>query len=518
MDKKMSRTQYSIRNIIFGAGEQAFEVILRFINRTLFIKFLAVEYLGINSLFTEILSVLSLAELGVGSAIVYALYKPLAENDEKKLSTLMHFYKKCYVTIGIVISIIGIALMPFLNVLVDMPEHLNINVYIVYLMFLFNTSFSYFYSYKTSLLGADQKGYILKLIKGLCSFGTTFIQIAILCLTKNYYLYLGMQLLFTVVYNVVASTYVNKHYPFLKNRNVDKLDKKTFSQLVINVRALIIVRVCTIMVNSTDNMIISALKGLKSVGLLSNYTLLVSVLETVLAQIFDNLTASIGNLNAEGDSNKSEKFFNFLNMMNYWFYSFAGVGIFVLGNEIIKLWLGGNYLLNEYVVWILAFNFYIKGMQNAVWNYKNTYGLFKYGRYLSVVTALVNVGLSILLGKYIGIFGVLVATSIARVTTNVWYDPYAVYKYGMKSDVRRYYVSYVKYFVMFTCSLLLTYKVADLYTIFGIESLGLSFIYKLICVILIPNVVTVGLLFKKDEFKYFISKIRYLLKGISEKV
>lgn len=507
---KLSRTQYSIRNIFFGVSGQAIDVLFRFINRTIFIKFLSVEYLGINSLFTEILTVLSLAELGIGSAIAYALYKPLAEDDKEKISALMNFYKKCYIGIGICVTVLGLLMLPFLDIIVKKPD-VSINIYLAYCLFLFDTSISYFYSYKTSLLNADQKNYITQVIKAICSLAKTLLQIAIIIITKNFYLYIVVQLIMTFISNILVSRYVDINYPYLKNKGVKKLDNTTLCSLKTNIKALVVIKLSGILVNSTDNIIISFFNGVKSVGKLSNYTLIVQVFERVLNQVFDSLTGSIGNLNAEEDNNKSENFFKVLNLANFWLYGWVAIFISVLGNHIIKIWIGENYLLSQFVVYIISCNFYIKGMQNAVWNYKNTFGLFNYGKYLLVFTAIINLVLSIGLGSVMGEAGILLATSISRLCTNVWYEPYAVYKYGLKSKVINYYITYVKYIFIVIISLIITLSLSDLYMDLGINNQWIIMLYKIICVVIIPNIIILLCIHRTKEFKYIINKLKDII-------
>lgn len=510
---KMTRTQNSVRNIIVGVGGQAVETILRFVSRTIFIRFLVIEYLGINSLFTEILTVLSLAELGIGSAIIYALYKPLAEDDKEKISSLMRFYKKAYNLIGVFITVAGLAVLPFLDHIVDSSQYSGINISIIYCLFLFNTSVSYFFSYKSSLLGADQKNYISQYIKISFSFIKTILQILIIIITKNFYLYIAVQVVCTFLSNVVMSRYVDKHYSFIKDKNIQPLDTKIFKDLVVNVKSLVVIRISSILVNSTDNIIISMFNGIKSVGLMSNYTMIVQMFETLLGQIFDNVTGSIGNLNAQGDLKKSEKFFRVMNLLNFWLYGWISVGIIIVGNSVIKIWIGDDYLLSNVIVYIIAANFYIKGMQNAVWTYKNTYGLFKYGKFLLVFTAIVNLILSIVLGKIIGMAGILIATGISRLLTNVWYEPYAVYKYGLKANVITYYITYIKYIIILAVSIIATNYISGIYELMNIQNVILIFIFQFVAAVIIPNAVIILCVRKTEEYEYLKIKIQEIIKG-----
>lgn len=515
---KKSRTHYTITNLVVGMGGQMVNTILSFISRTLFIKFMAIEYLGLNSLFTEILTVLSLAELGVGSAITYALYKPLLNKDEKKISALMRFYKKCYMCIGIFITIVGLALIPFLKYIVEEPKNIEINLYIIYVLYLLNTSVSYFFSYKTTLLEADQKRYIGQTVGVVVAAIKTVLQIVIIAVTRNFYLYVMVQLLSTIIVYVVQSIYVNRHYGYINSNKAETIDKKTLRGLIKNVKSLVIIRISSILVNSTDNMIISALKGIVSVGILSNYNLITQVIGSILQQVFDSMTGSVGNLNAEGNREKSEKIFRAINMLNFWLFGWAAIGIAVLGNDIISIWLGETYTLSKYIVYILAINFYIKGMQNAVWTFKHTYGLFQYGRYLLVGTAVINLVLSIGLGKRIGIAGVLIATSISRILTNVWYEPYAVYKYGFKDSVSKYYKNYVLYFTIIVISYILCVLGIDCIVNIGINNFYFKLIIKFIIVLIVPVGIVVLLFRNKDEYKYLKTKIGSIVPKILKKI
>lgn len=513
--EQLNRTQYSFRNIIFGLGGQCIETVLKFISRTIFIRFLAVEYLGLNSLFTEILTVLSLAELGIGNAIIFALYKPLRDKDEGKVASLMKFYKAAYKIIGTFIGVTGLLIMPFLKYIVDMPDNLDVNMYVIYCLFLFNTSVSYFFSFKTTLLGADQKNYISQSINIICSIIRTSLQIIVLAVSRNFYLYLIVQVLMTVVSNFTISKYVDKKYAYINSKEIESIDKNIKKELVTNVKALVVIKVGSIIVNSTDNIIISALNGLKSVGLMANYTMFTSVFEKFLGQIFDSLTGSIGNLNAQGDLKKSEEFFKVLNLLNFWLFGWVAVAIIVLANPTIEIWLGKNYILSQLIVIIMAVNFYIKGMQNAVWTYKNTYGLFRYGKYILQLTAILNLILSIVLGKVMGLSGVLIATAISRLCVNVWYEPYVVFRYGLKKQKNwfAYNYIYIRYAIVLILSAFLTFEIGSLIQLTMIENKFVIWFYKALCVLIIPNIVNYIYSRNRVEFVYLKEKIAYILKG-----
>ena len=505
-----SRTINSIKNITTGFLGQFIQVLLGFINRTIFIRFLSTEYLGINGLFSNILSILSLAELGVGSAIIYALYKPLAEKDNKRVSLLMNFYSRAYKVIGIVIIVIGLAIIPFLNIIIKETPQITESLYVIYILYLFNTAITYFFSYKNSIIVADQKSYIASLISYVISFIQTILQIVILVITKNFLLYLLVQSIGAFVYNIIISRTANKMYPFLKEKDIGKLDKQTKKSLTINIRSLMIVKLSGVLVNNTDNFIITYFSGLSMVGLSSNYTMLIGIINTMLSQIFGGITASIGNLNAKENNEKRVEFFNIINFANFWLFGFSAICIIALLGDVIKIWLGELYVLPMNISIILAINFYIVGMQNVVWAYKNTMGLFKYGRYVLLFTATINLVLSMIWGLKFGLFGIFLATAISRLATNVWYDPYAVYKYGLKINPIKYLIQYVKYALTIFIALIITLILCNLVN----SNMFVELILKVIICLIIPNIIILIFFIRSEELKYFINILRKIITRI----
>lgn len=503
-----SRTANSMRNIATGFLGQFITTLLGFISRTVFIKCLAEEYLGVNGLFSNILSMLSLAELGIGTAIIYALYKPLAEKDEDQIAKLMNFYSKAYTTIGIFIFIIGILLIPFLDFIIGETPTIKESIYVIYVIYLFNTSVSYFYSYKSSLIIADQKNYVTLLISYGVTTIQTILQICVLLLTKNFLLYLIVQSICVFISNLLISIIANKMYPFLIEKKTLTLNKGEKQGLVSNVKALVIVKISGVLVNNTDNIIITYFNGLKSVALCSNYTLLIGIINTVLNQIFSGITASVGNLNAKESIERKEEFFNIINFCNFWLYGFCSICIVVLINDVITLWIGEKFILDISIPIILAVNFYMVGMQNAVWTYKNTLGIFRQGRYLLFVTAGINLFASMYLGSKWGLFGILLATAISRVCTNAWFDPYIVYKVGFKKSVIKYLFRYIEYIAILLLAGGITGYLCNLLSI----GLYVGFIIKLIICLFIPNIIIIIFFKGTPEFKYIYNFILTTLR------
>lgn len=508
-----SRTTYSIRNITTGFLGQAIQTILGFVSRTIFIKCLATEYLGVSGLFTNILSILSLAELGVGSAIAYALYKPLANRDEYKTSALMNFYSKAYKIIGLSVAVIGLSILPFIKFIINDAPNIEENIYLIYFLYLFNTVITYFFSYKNTIIVGDQKKYISLTIGYIVHFIQTIAQIVILLLTKDFLLYLIIQSIFSLVYNVIISIKADRMYPYLKNNKDAQLDDNTKKELGVNIKSLMIIRLSGVLVNNTDNIIISKFLGLSIVGLCSNYNLLISIINSVFAQLFGGITASVGNVNAKESNEKKEEIFNVINFINFWLFGFSAICIILLSNDVIKLWIGEKFILPISIPLILAINFYMVGMQNAVWTYKDTMGLFKQGRFLLLVTGSINIVLSIILGKHIGLFGILIATAISRALTNTWYDPFVIYKYGLKKSPVSYFIRYIKFVIIIGLILVINGFLCSL--VKG-NILTVVIIKTAICT-LVSNIIIIAIFYKTNEFKYILNIVKRIIGNLKSK-
>ncbi len=504
-----TRTQNSFRNVAFSIGSQGVELILKFIGRTIFIKYLAVEYLGVNGLFGEILTVLSLAELGIGSAIGYELYKPLREGNTRRIAALMKLYQKAYIAIGIFVAAAGLALVPFLNVIVKNPGPVKDDLIFIYLFFLFNVVITYFYSYKSTLLVSDQKNYIVQTIKEITNISRTILQVIALVAFRSFYLYLAVESVCIFANNFIVSAVVDRKYKYVRQqKNEEKLDKNAIKNILTNIKALSITKVSTILVNSTDNMLMSMICGIAKTGLYSNYVMFTNIINTLLAQIFSSLYPSIGNLNAEGDKEKSKFVFNAINLLDFWLYSFASIGVFVLINDVITFWIGEKFLLSGLTVAIIALNIYVKGMNNVIWTFKDAYGLFRYGQYMTIFTAVLNIGFSIWFGKLWGIAGILLATAVSRLITNVWYDPFRLFRHGFGASVIRYYVEYICYGVLMVATTAVTYFAVETVAVPGIGGLVVKFMIACI----VPNLIYFLIFFKTKRFAYIKDRFYSIIK------
>lgn len=505
----MSRTNNSIRNLVTAITGQGLGFIVSFIARIFFINILGREYLGLNGLFTNILTLLSLAELGVGEAINYSLYKPLAENDTKKCAMLMQLYKKVYNVIGILILIIGISLTPFLHLIIkNMPDIPYIEL--IYILFVINTAVSYFFSYKRNLIIADQKRYIATFYRYFAHVIFTGIEILYLIFFKNFIGYVIIMIIATLSDNFMVSRKAEKMYPFLKEDEKVPLDEESKKSILKNTKAMMMHKVGGVLVHSTDNILLSSLVSLDSVGLYSNYYFIINALNTVAAHVFNSVTASIGNMFVVDNEKKQYEVFKNIYFMNFWLFCFIIVSLLCLFNPFIELWLGKDFLFSFDIVCMIVINFYVLGMRKTVITFREASGLFYKDRWKSIIEATINLVSSIILAHYFQTFGVFLGTFISSVSTNLWIEPLVLYKYGFKLKLREFYKLYIKYLIITLTCCLLTYYLCSLVA-FGRV---LSFVIKVLLCLIIPNTAIILLFRKTKEYIYF----KKLIKSFYQKI
>lgn len=437
--KNQSRTKNVTVNSMVSLLCQVLNLLLNFLTRTIFIKILGAEYLGVNGLFSNILTILSFAELGIGNAIVFNLYKPLAQDDKPKISSLMLLYKQAYTAIGLFVLGAGLLVTPFLGVIIKTKPNIPENISLLYILFLLNTVVSYFFVYKKNIIIADQKNYITLIVTQVTTIARVILQTSFLLLTHNFIAYLIIQIGCTLAENFVCSALADKMYPYLNKSKAEPLPKAETKSIFNDVKALAIYKFGSVILNGTDNILISMLLSVRDVGLVSNYTLLITSANSILAKIIDAFTASVGNLNTESNPKKQYDIFKKIMLISSWIYGFAAVGIYLVSKDFIVAWIGEDYLLGSLVVFAVCFDFYVKGVQAAPYMYRTTLGLFVQGKWAAVIAAVVNLVLSVVLCKLIGLAGIFIATPISRLVSTGIIDPYLIYTRTFKRNVLEYF-------------------------------------------------------------------------------
>lgn len=508
MNKK-SRSSNAIKNIIVALLCQGLTFVFSFATRTIFINLLGDEYNGLTSFFQNVVSMLSFTELGVGIAIIYALYKPIADNDIEKLKSLMGFYKNIYRIIASIILVLGIIVTPTLKFFLETDVPLG-NVSLYFMIYLGNTSVSYLFIYKSSILNADQRNRTVKLITTIFLILRNIIEIGILLLTHSFIAYLLVQLACTVLNNLTISTVANKYYPWLKEK-AEKLKPEEKKSIFNDVKSMFVYRVGGILLNHSASLIMSRIVGVVILGFYSNYNLFIGAATTLLELVFHALTGSLGNLNSSRDNKSSEKVLRECNFMAFVLYTICAVGMFVLLDDVVYIWLGPERLLGKAVCFAMVANLYIFGMLQGVMAYRTTTDLFRITKYIILVTCTLNVGLSIAMGIKWGLFGILIATSIARLVSNFWYEPLMLYKKIFKMPASKHFVKQAMYFATTLVSGGVTYFVCEkLFTEVTILTIAIKFV---LCVA-IPSLIIFVIYFRTEEFKALKGRAFGLLRKI----
>lgn len=334
----ISRVEKTKKNFAYATILQITKILLVFINRIIFVKILGPVYLGINGLFSNILSMLSIADLGITTAMMYSLYKPLAENDEKKVSMYINYFKKVYNMIAFIVFLLGISLIPFLKYIVNLPENVN-NIYIYYLILVANTALTYLYVYKTTLLSADQKMYIISKYDTIFQFVIFILQFIVLIVTKSFTLYLLVNLLCTLLGNILKAKKTDKLYPYLKNTNI-KIDEKEKKSIFYNIKSLFLYKIGGVIQSNTDNILISIFVGTIAVGYYSNYSMIIITITSFVTLIFTSIKASVGNYVNTQTIKEQLKMYNILEIFNYWLVAFCFICFIELIPSFIEICFG----------------------------------------------------------------------------------------------------------------------------------------------------------------------------------
>ncbi len=500
----MSRIEQVAKNAKFAAAGQMILILANFIVRKVFVVTLGQEYLGLSGLFTDILSMLSLAELGFGTSVVFSLYKPLAMGDQEKIKSLMKVFRIAYQWVGIFVLTAGIAMTPFLDIFVKkMPETIpETHIRLIYVINVVNSAASYFFIYKASLLFADQKKYIEIGITVAIKLAASILQAGVLLLTRNYFFYLAIMVAATFGQNLAVSRQVDRMYPFLKGKDVQKLDGEDKQILKKNVVANVFHKIGYVAVFSTDSILMARFVSVAMVGVYSNYMMIRKALINVIDLLFVSLSASMGNLNASETNEKKYEAYSHIYFLSAWLFGWICICLLLLYDPFIALWLGVEYLLPAPAVFLVVVNFYMYCMRMPVNNTKEAMGLFWNDRYKPILETLVNLGSSILLGRIMGITGILLGTFISTVTIPFVVEPYILYRYGLKRKPYQYYLHYFGYLAVTLLAGGITAALTKL-TPSGLA----GFILKMMLCAAAPNLIYLLIYGKTREFAY--------LKGVA---
>ncbi len=434
------RTRASLCTLAVSFAGQTVNLILLFVSRRLFVQYFTQEYLGVNGLFSNILTVLSLAELGIGTAMIYGLYQPAAAGDEAAICRLMNLYRILYRIVGCAVLALGVSLLPVLPHLVQgggIPR-----LRLIYCMYLSDTVMGYFLSYKQAVLSAHQEAWRINAVTQAVRSVQILLQMAVIVCLQDFYLYLAIQMCSQLTANLILSGIVERRYPYLRNDRKGLPSREICKDLFRQVGALSMHRLGGVLVSHTDNLILSMFQGLAMVGVYSNYQMVLNSLRMMMSYVYNSFSPSIGNLAAAGNREKVYEIYSVLNFLLALLYGWLAVCLLALFNPFIRLYFGEHYTLPLPTMLLIVLDFYLHGMRQMTLRFQDGMGLYWYSRYKPLLETLLNLVISVALVGDFGIAGVVAGTIMSTLLTNFWIEPLVFFRYGVINDWKRRYIQY----------------------------------------------------------------------------
>lgn len=498
-----SRKRKSLKNIIFALFSNVFIYCLSLFTSKIIKEKLGLEILGLNGVLSNVISILSVSEMGIGSAITFALYKPLVNNDEEAIKSLMQFYKKAYRIIAFIVFVIGGCLLHFVPYFAGETTLSNKYIYLVYSLFLINSIISYLLVYKRTLIVADQKNYIISTITLISTYILKLGQLLIVFFTSSYVLYLLIQIFVTLCYNITISFICNKLYPYLQT-NAQKLPKEIFTMVLQKIKAMFFHTIGSVVVTGTDNILISFFCGIEIAGKYTSYYSVIIILTNILYMIFDNIRDSVGNFLVTETTDDKYRLFKRLYFVNQSIVTIFSICTVFLITPFITVWLGSDVVLDNSVVLAIVISFYLNKNNIFISDMRSAAGLFEKDKYVPVIESIVNLVASILLAKQFGLIGIILGTIISTIIGPFWVKPLIVYKYIFDNKLKSFFLLYLTYFIRAIGLYFITYYFVNKICIFPITSMILFFIKAFILFMFVSTIWFISFCYK-DEEKYFIS-------------
>lgn len=505
---KIERTKNASRNIVFGTLLKLYQVIGPFLMRTAMIYLMGVQYLGLNSLFTSILQVLNLAELGVGSAMIYSMYKPIADDNKTMICALMKLYRTYYRVIGLVIALVGGFLTPFIPRLISGEVPNGINIYVLYLLSLGATVLSYWlFAYKNSILQAFQRTDIVSKVSLFTITVQYGLQLLILVVFKNYYLYVLVMLITQALTNIITAIVADRMYPEYKPQgNVDKKQIKRINQ---RIKDLFTSKIGSVIYDSADTIVISSFLGLTVLAVYQNYFYILNAITGFITIIFNSCTAGIGNSLVVETKEKNFKDLKKFSFIICWIAGICTVCLLCLYQPFMELWVGKELMLSFYAVICFSIYFFIRQLNGLLNLYKDASGMWHEDRYRPLIAALTNLILNIILVRIIGIYGILLSTVIAVLIVGIPWLLHNLFTYVFERDCLALYLKkIVGYVVVITISCVVTYYICSQIVL----PIILNLVVRAIICCILPNFIYYMVYHNCDEFQQAVMLLKKLKK------
>lgn len=506
---KIERSKNASRNVVFGFMQNIYSQLIPFVMRTIMIYVMGIEYLGLNSLFSSVLSVLNLAELGVGSAMVFSMYKPIAEDDKVTICALMKLYRTYYRIIGLVIAVIGVALTPFIPKLINGNVPDDINVYVLYLINLATTVLTYWlFAYKNCLLGAHQRGDISSKISIIILTITYGLQILVLFVTHNYYIYIIVALAMGAVNNFVTAIVVDKIFP--EYHAVGTLPKIQVQAINKKVRDLFTAKLGTVIVGSVDTIVISAFLGLKVLAVYQNYFYICNAVFGFVTIIFGACTAGIGNSIITETEEKNFNDLKKFTLMISWIGGFSCCCFACLYQPFMELWVGKDNMLGYSYVILFCIYFYIRVINTLLNLYKDAAGIWHEDRFRPLVTAFANLGMNLIMVQFWGLYGIILSTVISMLFVGMPWLMKNLFTVIFHNNPKKYIIKMLVYLFVAIIDVAICVGISRFLTF---DSLILTMIARLIVCAIVPNLSFFIIFRKSNEFIGLLEIVNSLTKG-----
>lgn len=500
-----SRLVNSIKNLQTAWLGQFINIFVKFVMRRFFVTYISDIYLGLDAVFTNIIGLMTLSELGIGTAAYYALYKPLAERDEERILGMMQLLSKVYKSIALFFTTVGLVLMPFITLIVPDIENIPY-VHLLFGFYLLNTCVSYLFTYKGLLASADQKNYLTLRNHYIFAVGLNFVQILTIYFTRNFLFFAAFQSVCMLAEGVSLSLIMNREYPILKNRKKIELPRSVVKKLWSDVRKIIIGKIGNTVISSTDSLILSNVVGLGQTGIYSNYVLVKVSLQGIVCQFQSAIAASVGNIAASNEKQKELDFFWLLNFINVTLYAITSVCMFNLMDPFIEWWLGGNYIMDYRVLFLVTSIYYFGGIRGIFSTYSMAHGAFDLETKKAVLEAFVNLLASIVFAMRLGVVGVLLGTVISSIFVGLPLELINVCRAVPDVSKKRYVKEMVLYSIGMIFALIFSANICKL--IYGFY--GVQLIFRFVISVVVFSVMWCCLFGKTTNFKKTIE----LAKGI----
>lgn len=508
----MSRTKNTFRNIIWGSIGKLVTIVLPFVTRTIMIYTMGMQYVGLGSLFTSLLQVLNLAELGIGSALVFSMYRPIAENDNEKICSLLNFYRKSYHIIGTIILCCGFFVLPFLNFLVadDIPQ--GISLHILFIIYLFNNVLGYFlFAYYNSLFVAHQRTDITSKISMGLNCLSSILQIIILICFGNYYVYVLVIPMITCLNNLCIVKLAKKYFPqYVCRGNIDKNEKR---ELTFKVGGMLFQKLGNVILTSVDSIVISAFLGLKILGIYNGYYYIITSLMGFLGIVQAALIPAVGNAIVTQDKEKNYVNFRKFHMMYCWIVIWWSSCLLSLYQPFIRLWQGEENMLTNVSVMLFVVYFFLYKVGDICWVFREAVGLWWQGKFVPLISSVVNLILNIYLVQKIGLPGIIISTIVSIFFVNMPFGGWVLFKHYFCSKKKyvHYLLTQYTYMGMMFVTAGLTWWICNFVQGVGIGAL----LIKMIICIIFPNLFLLAFNFRNPNFKL---ALQFILQSSPERL